>query len=446
MNKIKSVITIFLLLVVFFGNSVYAVLSSTTHFEVVDKTICEINFGEYGKFTKQLISYDESSVTLQLDVTNTSTSSQNKTTSEIFLVIDNSLSLRYEVSEGQTRKDLIYNSAKELATKLHTADPDFKIGVISFSSCSDVSKEGTIKDATLMQTLTTDNSKVVEAVDRINDTEFGSRTNIEAGLELANQNFSGTSNKQYIILISDGVPNDDLHGNTIQYSDIVLTNTKNKLLELDEKGINLISVLAGVSNEVEPTVGLTYVELAEKVFGTETNPTAGKYYFISDSDIKTIIEDNVFNDIEIIPSQKLTNIIITDYFPQKIVDNFDFAHITSPNIGEVTPEINKENNSITWTIPELDAGEIASLQYKLTLKDNFNKEILDEIIPTNEKVNIIDDQGDNETSNDSPKVKVTEDEGTIPAPVLPQTGTYDFVLLIAIIAIGVFGIYQYKKS
>lgn len=462
MNKIKSVITIFLLLIVFFGNSVYAVLSSTTHFEVVDKTICEINFGEYGEFTKQLISYDESSVTLQLDVTNTSVPSQIKTNSEIFLVIDNSLSLRDKVSEGQTRKDLIYNSAKELATKLHTADPDFKIGVISFSSCSDISKEGTIEDATLIQALTTDNSKVVEAVDRINDTEFGSRTNIEAGLELAIQNFSGTSNKQYIILISDGVPDNDLHGHTIQYSDIVLTNTKNKLLELDAKGINLISVLAGVSSEVEPTVGLTYVELAEKVFGTETNPTAGKYYFISDSDIKTIIEDNIFNDIEIIPSQKLTNIIITDYFPQKIVDNFDFAHITSPNIGEVTAKINKEDNSITWTIPELDAGEIASLQYKLTLKDNFNREILDEIIPTNEKVNIVDDQGDDETSDDSPKVKVTEDPqptdpenpetpetpkepDTIPVPVLPKTGSYDFIIFFAIITVGSFGIYEYLQ-
>lgn len=457
MKKLKIVFAISLIFILFFSNCIYAALSSTTHFEVVDKTVCEIKFGENGEFLKQLISYDESSVTLQLDVKNTATESQEKTTSEIFLVIDNSLSLREQVSETETRKDVIYNAAKELSTKLHTADSDFKIGVISFSSNSDITKEGTIEDATLMQSLTTDNSKILEAVDNINEEDFGSRTNIEAGLELANQNFSGTSDKQYIILITDGVPNDDIHGNTLQYSDIVLENTRKKLLELDEKGIKLISVLAGVSSAVEPSVGFTYEELAEKVFGTEENPTAGKYYFINDSEIKDIIENNVFNDIEIIPGMKLTNIVIKDYFPKKIIDNFDFAHITSPNVGNVTTEIDKETNCITWTIPELAAGEIASLQYKLTLRDNFNREILDEIIPTNEKVDITDDQGDEESSDDSPKVKVTEDPekpvtpeepekpDVIPDPVLPQTGTYDFVILFAIIALGIFSVNQYSR-
>ena len=184
------------------------------------------------------------------------------------------------------------------------------------TSNSDVTKEGTIEDATLMQTLTTENSDVLEAIENINDTNFGSRTNIEAGLELANRNFSGTADKEYIILISDGVPNvgkissrisllklslkvnlyckealspaskdgiihvielvvlsisadtfpklgeilisdgvpnDDIHGNTLQYSDTVLGNTKSKLIELNNKGTKLISVLAGVSNTIEPT-------------------------------------------------------------------------------------------------------------------------------------------------------------------------------------------------
>ena len=445
MNSLKKIFALSLIFTFFFGNCIYGVLSSTTHFEVVDQTVCKIDFGENGKFTKQLITYDESSVTLQLDVKNTATESQAKTTSEIFLVIDNSLSLRDKVSETETRKDLIYSAAKELSTKLHAADPDFKIGVISFSSSSDFTKEGTIEDATLMQALTNDNSKILEAVNNINEHDFGSRTNIEAGLELASQNFSGTSDKQYIILISDGVPNNDLHGNTLQYSDTVLENTKNKLLELDTKGIQLISVLAGVSSSIEPTVNLTYEQLAEKVFGTEEAPTAGKYYFISDSEIKTIIENNVFNDIEIVPAAKLTNIVIKDYFPQKIIDNFEFAYVTSPNIGNVTAEIDKENNCITWTIPELSNDEIASLQYKLTLKDNFDREILDEIIPTNEKVDITDDQGDDETSDDSPKVRVTEEIDVIPDPVLPQTGTYDFVVMSVIIALAIFSVNQYSK-
>ncbi len=444
MKKIIKIIIFLLAFILIFTNFIYAKLSSSTHFEVVDKSVCEIEFGENGKFTKQIISYDENSVTLQLDVENTAEEKIEKTVSEIFLVIDNSLSLNEKVSDTETRKDLIYNSAKQLATKLNASDPEFKIGVICFSSNSDVKKEGTIEDATLMQTLTTENSDVLEAIENINDTNFGSRTNIEAGLELANRNFSGTADKEYIILISDGVPNDDIHGNTLQYSDTVLGNTKNKLIELNNKGTKLISVLAGVSNTVEPTVNKTYVELAEEVFGTESAPTAGKYYFISDSNIKTIVENNVFNDVEISKSTTLTNIVIKDYFPKKIIDNFDFAYVASPNLGNVSTEIDKTTNSITWTIPSLKAGEIASLQYKLTLKDNFDKDILGQILPTNEKVNITDDQGDNETSTVSPKVRVTED---IPIEVIPQTGTSDMLLIgIVILSIlSVFGIYKYIK-
>lgn len=444
MKKAIKIITFLLAFLLLTTNFVYGKLSSTTHFEVVDKSVCEMEFGENGKFTKQIVSYDENSVTLQLDVENTAEERIEKTVSEIFLVIDNSLSLNEKVSDTETRKDLIYNSAKQLATKLNASDPEFKIGVICFSSNSDVTKEGTIEDATLMQTLTTNNNEVLNAIEDINDTNFGSRTNIEAGLELANRNFSGTADKEYIILISDGVPNDDIHGNTLQYSETVLGNTKNKLIELDNKGIKLISVLAGVSNIVEDTVGKTYVELAEEVFGTEANPTAGKYYFISDSNIKSIVENNVYNDVEISKSTTLTNIVIKDYFPKKIVDNFDFSYVASPNLGNVTAEIDKTTNSITWTIPSLEAGESASLQYKLTLKDNFSKDILDEILPTNEKVNITDDQGDNQTSTVSPKVRVTEDT---PPSVIPQAGTSDSIFIgMAVLSIfSAFGIYKYIR-
>ena len=96
----------------------------------------------------------------------------------------------------------------------------------------------------------------------------------------------------------------------------------------------------------------------------------------------------------------------------------------------------------------MDAGESASLQYKLTLKDNFNKDILGQILPTNEKVNITDDQGDNETSTVSPKVKVTED---IPIEVIPQAGTSHmlftgFVILSILSAFGIYKYIKYKNS
>lgn len=463
MKKIVKAFILFLLVICCCTTYIYASTTTTTNFEVVDKTVCVINFAENGSFKKQIVSYDKNSVTLDLNIKNNADPTTSKTTSEIFLVIDNSLSLKGLVTETESRKDLIYSSAKKLATKLFNADPDFKIGVISFSSNSDFSKEGTLEDATLKQSLTNNSQDVLNAIESINNDDFGSRTNIEAGLELANKNFSGTADKKYVILLTDGVPNNDIHGNTIQYSDIVLENTKNKLLELSKTDVNLISVLAGISYSVEETTGKTYAALAEQVFGTTTNPTAGIYYFIDDNNIKNIVENDVFNNIEITPGKQLTNVVIKDYFPQEIIDNFNFEYVSSPNVGKVSTEIDKTTNCITWTIELLEANSEASLQYKLTLKDNYKKEIVDKILPTNEKVTITDDQGDNKTSTDSPKVKVTEtvdvipdpkpedkpqpkpDNTVTPSPTLPQTGTSSFLIISLILGVSCFGIFQFLK-
>ncbi len=464
MTKKAKIILLIITILCCCTSFVFADTTANTHFEVVDKTKCVINFNENGSFEKQIVTYDENSVTLGLTINNTANPTTEKTKSEIFLVIDNSLSLKESISDTETRKDRIYASAKTLATKLFEADSTFKIGVISFSSSSDINKEGTIEDATLKQALTNNSQEVLNAIESINDDNFGSRTNIEAGLELANTNFSSENTKKYVILLTDGIPNDDIHGNTLQYSDIVMENTKNKLIELNQKNINLISVLIGIGQSVEPTTGKTFAAMAEQVFGTTTNPTAGSYYFINDENIKNIVENDVFNDIEIIPGTSLTNVIVKDYFPQEIIDNFNFEYVASPNIGTVDTEIDKNTNCITWKIDLLEAGKEGSLQYKLTLKDNFNKEILDKILPTNEKVNITDDQGDNKTSTDSPKVKVTEpvveptptptatptatptpDNTIIPDKELPKTGTNAFIIISAILAISSIGTFEYIK-
>ena len=97
MNKVVKLITIILLSSLFFTSTIYAALPATTHFEVVEENVCEIDFGENGEFTKQIITYDKSSVTLQLDIKNIATDTLDKTKSEIFLVIDNSLSLNEKV-------------------------------------------------------------------------------------------------------------------------------------------------------------------------------------------------------------------------------------------------------------------------------------------------------------------------------------------------------------
>ena len=75
---------------------------------------------------------------------------------------------------------------------------------------------------------------------------------------------------------------------------------------------------------------------------------------------------------------KITNEAEADRFQVKLVDCYQFFR----NV------VNTENNSITWTIPELKSGETATVQYKLKLKQNFDSNIVDKILNTNEKVDL----------------------------------------------------------
>lgn len=64
--------------------------------------------------------------------------------------------------------------------------------------------------------------EINNAIDGIQAT--GARTNIDAGLQVARNNFSteGTLNK-YLILLTDGVPNTAVGGPTMTYSGEVTT-------------------------------------------------------------------------------------------------------------------------------------------------------------------------------------------------------------------------------
>lgn len=149
-------------------------------------------------------------------------------------------------------------------------------------------------------------------------------------------------------------------------------------------------MLTGIDTP-ESTPGLTdktYSEIIEEIFGTETAPTAGKFYYIQDNEIEQTITQDIYNDL--IPvGHTLTDITITDYFPQEIIDNFEFAYISEANIGNISAQVDPETNSITWTIPELEVGQTATVQYKLKLKKDFDSNIVNKILDTNEKLTLL---------------------------------------------------------
>ena len=52
---------------------------------------------------------------------------------------------------------------------------------------------------------------------------------------------------------------------------------------------------------------------------------------------KKTVTDKIYSSL-IRESYELDNIVIKDYFPQNIIDNFKYAQLTKPSIGEITAE------------------------------------------------------------------------------------------------------------
>lgn len=412
---------------------------STVIMSVVKEPVCTIELGENANFEKKLISKDltNKEVTIQLKVTNNEQSLLP--TGEVVLLLDNSLSMEDFVddSETLTRKDLIFNSAKTLLTNIMKDNTSLKVAISKFSTNVDALKQGTLEDASIVTPLTNNLDTLLSGVDSI--TADGPMTDLDAGLKVASTQFSSESTNKYLIVLTDGIPNVAVDYDKIAFSDDVINKTNTQLKALETQGINVITMLTGITNENKsPLEGRpTYKEIIASIFGTTSTPTAGRFYYVTDSQAEDTIVTDIYNDL--VPVKKAyTNIKIVDYFPKEIIDNFDFAYVEKANIGEISSTVDKKTNSITWTIPELSNSETAIVQYKLKLKENFSSSIVDKLLDTNEKVDITFNDFDNKeqakTSDVTPVLKLAE-----PPVVLPKTGkTALIVFFVASVALVIF--------
>ena len=223
--KKKIILGLFLILILIANISLASY--STVKMEVVEEPVCTIELGENSKFEKKLIEKDltNKEVTLQLQVTNGEEAL--KPTGEIMLVLDNSDSMNEEVSGTQTRKDLIFDSAKTLVSNLLEDNENLKVGIVSFSSNVDAGKEATLEDAAIVSELSNDTTVLNNAISSIEAN--GPRTDLDAGITLASEQFTETDNNKYIIVLTDGVPNIAINYNNPYYSDDVINTTKAKL-------------------------------------------------------------------------------------------------------------------------------------------------------------------------------------------------------------------------
>ena len=445
--KKKIFLGIFLILI-FIANMSFASYS-TVQMEVVEEPVCTIQIGENSKFEKKLVNKDlaNKEVTLQLQVTNEEQSA--KPTGELMLVLDNSDSMNDLVDpdneQSESRKDLIFESSKTLVSKLLEGNDNLQIGIVSFSSNVDSSQEGTSADANVVAALSNNATELNNAISNIEAN--GPRTDLDAGITLASKQFTKNNNNKYMIVLTDGVPNIALGYNNPYYSDDVINTTKAKLQQLENEGINITTMLTGIDDEDYTPINIekTFGEIINEIFGTEENPTTGNFYYVTDDEVEETITNDIYNSLLPV-SQSYKNIVIKDYFPQEIIDNFEFAYVSDTNIGEISAEVDPTDNSITWTIPELASGQTATVQYTLKLKEDFDSSIVDKLLDTNEKVDItykdFNNKDQSQTSDVTPVLRLTE-----PPAVLPKAGMTTILITVgvAVVALLIFSLIRLSQ-
>ena len=467
MKKTIYGILIALFVVLFSATSSFAanVQKADATMTLVEDNICNITFGEYGEFEKRMIECNttEKYVDIRLTVKNNAEQLEDKK-ANVVLLIDASRSMSTnEVlinGETMTRKEAVLQSAQTLVDKLLAANPNIKIGVVEFATSTETDDEGytiegTDLDAkTVTSELTNDADTIEAALNTVSENVMGARTNLEVGLDAANallQTNNDPDTEDYIITLTDAIPNTarNVVGDT--YTDATRVPTRNKIVELGKSGINLISMLIEMSDDEiaisQEDPKPTYREVAEEIFGTATTPTSGDVYYVSDEEVEDTVTNKIYASL-VQEQYILENIVIKDYFPQNIIDNFAYAQLTESNIGEVTAEVNTEDNSITWTIPSLGPGEEATFTYRISLKDEFNEEIIGINLPTNENVEITYEENGTPGFAENDKCPIIALD-VLPKKDIPQTGIYTGLYIVggvAIMAIIGYASYRFVKK
>lgn len=440
----KKIFLIFIALFVLLTTTCFATDTDLkdAKLEIIESNVCNINIQDKATLERKILSYDleKREITMQLKVSNNSKPIFNEP-SEIFLVIDNSLSMKNKISDTTTRLTAVTDAAKSFAKEL-LKNENVKIGVVSFSTGD---TEGTIDDATLRTVPSNKEETVFKAISDIVEGKLGQRTNIEAGLTLANQNFSKDCKSKYLILLTDGVPNITIGNPLITYSGETTTKTKAKLEAIEKSGVTIYSVMTGVPSNTKPIGDKTYKELAEEIFGTEEKPTAGEFYYISDSEIESTICDAILSKFLDPAENTFTDLKINEYFSKNIVNNFEFSYVTKPKLGTISSAVDLKTNSITWNLGKLEPGESDTVVYKLKLS-KITKDMLDVVLNVNEKVEVTANEiktADNTnilTSKVTPKIKVSVPvkeihvDNTVAEEVIPQTGSTGTLFILITIA------------
>lgn len=461
--KKKITLTIFLIIMMMTTSVFATAKSADVKMEIVEDNVCTIKLNEKANLEKKLVEYDldKHQVTLQLKVNN---AAEAKIPSgEMMLVIDSSNSMDQKVDDNTTRKELVLNSANKLVESLLKANPTtLKIGVVTFSTTSQKDENGNLiigteADAQKVCDFTNNVQTLKSKISAIEGT--GQYTNLDSGLKLAKSQYTSEDNNKYMIVLTDGLPNIAIgHNDLTSYKGLtdVITATKATLKSLDN--LDVMTMLTGIDTEdatfrMEGENKYTYGQVIQEVFGTESKPTVGKFYKINDNQIEKTITETIYR--ELLPVENaLTDIVVKDYFPEYIVNNFEMTYVEGIDTSNVSAKIDTETNSITWNLAKLGANQSARIQYRLTLKDEFDEKIIGEILDTNDSVEVtykdFDGSTKTEKSDVTPKIKLTKIEvpvdNTVAPEPIPKAGSPMVIVgMILVVAVAMFFGYKSRK-
>ena len=385
LKKVVGIILVFILLIA--GTITVNGAELKTRLDVIKQESETIKLeNEQGYITKKIIDSNPETgeVTIQLSLSNTKKeeiveNAIKKT--EVIMVIDSSGSMYdYKNEQGIARKTMIVEAAEALGKKLYENVDNIEISAIIFH---DNAKE--------LCSLTNNKDEFNNALENWRKSNTRGWTNIDAGITLASEKFNNVTNKIMVVL-TDGVPTRDTKGNGSldvgsEKCKTIAINTREKIEQIREKGIYIIALMTGTeTSDLSAEQVIQETALLKEVFGTQTNSTANKYYNISDENINKIVTEDIYKDVVSRVQNPINSIKIVDYFPSEIINNFEFSYVEQPNVGNVSSQIDENTNNIIWEIDKLDGEEMATLKYKLKIKDMKNLSLLNKTIATNDKV------------------------------------------------------------
>lgn len=330
------------------------------------------------KFTKKIVNYNEETqeIEIELCIKNIKENKKDIEDIEIAIVLDNSGSMS-ERENSTTKKETTYNAAYKFIGLLYDNIKKLEVGVTQYSNNSSV-----------ITRLTDSKELALNALNVYKATQCSGGTNTHTALEMAKAQFDGNCKNRVVVLVTDGYPNSP-------------NETKQQLEKLEAEGIYTLSLIVSKADNIQSI---------QEIFGTEEAPTAGGVYYISNSvEIDKMFNEYMYNQILNYMEHPITDVKIEDVFPEELLKYFDIEYMNIPKDTTVS-EIG-DNNSFTWSIDEVEAGETITFRYKVKIKKGVNiNEVISKELKTNEKViiNYEDEKGKKkeEIFNDNPVIKV----------------------------------------